>query len=84
MITYRKENEVLVTALLNGVKIAHIEKLSDFYTVEVNYVRRRFRVKHRALITGYIKKLHYRMNKINNPPKMEVSRLVTGNYEILD
>ena len=83
MIEYRKENEVLVTALLNGVKIAHIEKLRDFYTVEVNYVRKRFRVKHRALITGYIKKLHYRMNKINNPPRMKES-ILKGKYEILD
>jgi len=83
MIEYRKENEVLVTALLNGVKIGHIEKLRDFYTVEVNYVRRRFRVKHRALITGYVKKLHYRLNKINNPPRMKES-ILKGEYVILD
>ena len=84
MITFEKITDVHVEILLNGSKIGLIEKHTNIYTVELNYVRKRFRAKHKNLITGYVKKLHYRMNKINNPPKLPVSRLVTGNYTILD
>ena len=83
MITYEKITDVHVEVLLNGSKIGSIEKHTNIYTVELNYVRRRFRAKHKNLITGYIKKLHYRMNKINNPPRMKES-ILKGKYEILD
>ena len=82
MITYEKITDVHVEILLNGSKIGYVSKLID-YTVEVNYVTRRFRKKNKHLITGYVKKLHYRMNKINNPPRMKES-ILKGKYEILD
>ena len=81
MIEYIKDNEVLVTVYLNDVKIAHIEKLGKIYTVEVGYIRRRFKAKNRHLITGYIKKLHFRINK----PKLIMKKsILHGKYEILE
>ena len=83
MITYEKITDVHVEILYNGSKIGLIEKHTNIYTVELGYVRRRFRAKHKNLITGYVKKLHYRLNKINNPPRMKES-ILKGKYEILD
>ena len=81
MIEFRKVNDLYVKAFIDGVQIGAVEKQRDYYLVEVGYTRRRFRYKHKPLISGYMRRLHYLLIKQAKP--MEKS-ILHGEHIILD
>ena len=85
MITYNKINDLYAEVLLNGVKIGNVEKHREVFTLEISYLRCDVKHSKRKIIGTLAKRIYTRLEAIKKPkPKLPVSRLVTGKYEILD
>ena len=85
MITYNKINDLYAEVLLNGVKIGNIEKHREVFTLEISYLRCDVKHSKRKMIGTLAKRIYTRLEEIKKPkPKLPISRLVTGKYEILD
>ncbi len=85
MITYNKINDLYAEVLLNGVKIGNVEKHREVFTLEISYLRVDLKHSKRKMIGTLAKRIYTRLEAIKKPKqKLPISRLVTGNYEILD
>ena len=85
MITYNKINDLYAEVLLNGVKIGNVEKHREVFTLEISYLRCDVKHSKRKMIGTLAKRIYTRLEEIKKPkPKLPISRLVTGKYEILD
>lgn len=80
MIKYAKINDLYVEVYLNEKRIGLVENHKDSYSVEVNYIRRTFTKKRRRLISGYMSKLYYKLNK---PAQRIGKSILKQKYKIL-
>ena len=81
MLEFIKENDAYATILLNDVKIGILERYRGYLIVEVCYTRKKFKDAHKRLISGYVKRIHFLLNK---PPIRIKKSILHSNYKILE
>ena len=57
----KKQNDLVAVLEHDGIKIGHVEKLFNGYTVEVMYTRTHFNKEQKHLILDFAERLYNRM-----------------------